>query len=136
MGLWYYPRTTTRMTRITAPPKSCSFAHWRRPFLLSILYFHLFWSLNPNIIIYIKSINSVLKIIWSLLFLHSHAIWRNSVPFSMLKHCFWTMSWDIKSRTRNSVISNMFLGLDGCKVQRFGASYKWHIKCYQEYVFI
>ena len=36
MGLCYCPGTTTttaRITTMTAPPKSCSFAHWRRPFL-------------------------------------------------------------------------------------------------------
>ena len=32
MGLCYCPGTTT--TTITTSPKSCSFAHWRRPFLL------------------------------------------------------------------------------------------------------
>ena len=32
MGLCYCPGTTTTIT--TTSPKSCSFAHWRRPFLL------------------------------------------------------------------------------------------------------
>ena len=33
MGLCYFPRTTMTITIITVQPKSCSFAHWWRPFL-------------------------------------------------------------------------------------------------------
>ena len=34
MGLCYCPGTSMTTTTITTSPKSCSFAHWRRPFLL------------------------------------------------------------------------------------------------------
>ena len=64
MGLCYCPRT--RITTMTAPLISCSFAHWRRPFLslyLSVClnlaklqphshhlrYYHLFWGVPDPI---------------------------------------------------------------------------------------
>ena len=46
MGLCYCPGTTMTMTTMAATPKSCSFAHWRRPFLLSVIFMFSFYYIH------------------------------------------------------------------------------------------
>ena len=76
MGLCYCPRTAITMT---APPISCSFAHWRRPFLFIKWYCYEFWIERNSMYIGKKRVDGD----WVL---YQFGNWSYNVNFSKTKY--------------------------------------------------